>query len=87
MLPGGWEVWVGRSAKQNDELTHRWAAPRDLWFHARGCEGSHVVLRIGSGKGEPPLHLASTLGAAQVFHKDFAHEELVKAVQSLTGVS
>ena len=23
VLPGGWEVWVGRSAKQNDELTHR----------------------------------------------------------------
>jgi predicted ribosome quality control (RQC) complex YloA/Tae2 family protein len=54
VLPGGWEVWVGRSAKQNDELTHRWASQRDLWFHARGAQGSHTVLRVGSGKGEPP---------------------------------
>jgi predicted ribosome quality control (RQC) complex YloA/Tae2 family protein len=53
LLPGDWEVWVGRSARQNDELTHRHASPRDLWFHARGAEGSHVVLRHASGKGEP----------------------------------
>ena len=68
VLPGGWEVWVGRNAKQNDELTHRWAAPRDLWFHARGCEGSHVVLRIGSGKGEPPREIVEAAAQIAAFH-------------------
>jgi len=28
------------------------ARPNDLWFHARGSGGSHVVLRSGTGKGE-----------------------------------
>lgn len=68
VLPGGWEVWVGRSAKQNDELTHRWAAPRDLWFHARGCEGSHTVLRISSGKGEPPREIVEAAAQIAAFH-------------------
>jgi hypothetical protein len=67
-LPGGWEVWVGRNASQNDELTHRRAAPRDLWFHARGCEGSHVVLRMASGKGEPPREILEAAAAIAAFH-------------------
>src|SRR5690606_221290 len=32
----GWEVLVGRSARENDELTFRIARPRDLWLHASG---------------------------------------------------
>ncbi len=52
-LEGGWTVLVGRSAKENDALTHRYAAPSDLWFHARQAQGAHVVLRRGKGKAQP----------------------------------
>jgi predicted ribosome quality control (RQC) complex YloA/Tae2 family protein len=48
----GWTVLVGRSAKENDILTHRYAAPSDLWFHARQAQGSHAVLRRGKQKTE-----------------------------------
>ncbi len=41
---GGFTVLCGRNNKENDELTHRIAAKRDIWFHARGIAGSHVVL-------------------------------------------
>jgi predicted ribosome quality control (RQC) complex YloA/Tae2 family protein len=44
-LSDGWTALVGRSAKENDILTHRYASPGDLWFHARHAQGSHVVLR------------------------------------------
>jgi len=53
-LPEGYEVWVGRSAKQNDELTLRDARPFDLWMHARGVPGSHTVLRVKGRKDVPP---------------------------------
>jgi predicted ribosome quality control (RQC) complex YloA/Tae2 family protein len=52
-VAGGFQVWVGKSSENNDLLTHKYARPADLWFHARGSSGSHVVLRIGTGKGEP----------------------------------
>lgn len=53
VVAGGFEVWAGKSSANNDLLTLRYAKPDDLWFHARGASGSHVVLKIGSGKGEP----------------------------------
>jgi predicted ribosome quality control (RQC) complex YloA/Tae2 family protein len=77
VLPGGWEVWVGRSAKQNDELTHRLAAPRDLWFHARGAQGSHTVLRISSGKGEPPKAIVQAAAAIAAHHSKARNSKLV----------
>ena len=45
-VTGGYEVWVGRNARENDKLTFGAAARHDLWFHARGVPGSHVVLRV-----------------------------------------
>jgi predicted ribosome quality control (RQC) complex YloA/Tae2 family protein len=52
-LPGGWIVLVGRSNRENDALTHGMARPEDLWFHARGVAGSHVVLRRAGRKDAP----------------------------------
>ncbi len=44
-LGGGFEAWVGRSARDNAVLTTRHARPHDLWLHARGVAGSHVIVR------------------------------------------
>ena len=49
----GWSVWAGRNNKENDVLTHKMAAQNDLWFHAQGYSGSHVVLR-SEGRKEAP---------------------------------
>ena len=40
----GYTVQVGKNARQNDALL-RTARPDDLWLHARGVAGSHVVIR------------------------------------------
>ncbi len=45
-LGHGYEAWVGRSAQDNDALTLRHTRPFDLWLHARGVTGSHVVVRL-----------------------------------------
>ncbi|MGC8876884.1 NFACT family protein [Thermus sp.] len=50
--PSGFPVLVGRNAKENDLLT-RLAHSEDLWFHAQGVPGSHVILKA-EGKN-PPL--------------------------------
>ncbi len=43
--PDGFIVLVGRTARDNDVLSLRLAAPRDFWFHVAGESGSHVVVR------------------------------------------
>ena len=52
-VDGGYEVWAGKSGANNDLLTMKYAKPADLWFHARGSSGSHVLLRCPSGKSLP----------------------------------
>jgi predicted ribosome quality control (RQC) complex YloA/Tae2 family protein len=53
VVEGGFEVWAGKSSANNDVLTLRHAKPQDYWFHARGVPGSHVILRVATGRGEP----------------------------------
>lgn len=45
----GYEILVGRNAESNDILTTEIAEPNDIWLHASGVPGSHVVVRY---KGE-----------------------------------
>ena len=50
----GWEILVGKGAADNDLLTFEVAAPDDLWMHVSEWSGSHVVVRVPEGGGEPP---------------------------------
>lgn len=49
----GYEVLVGRTARDNDKLTFRVARPNDLWLHAGDYPGSHVIVRNSSRKEIP----------------------------------
>lgn len=65
-VAGGHDVYAGKNAANNDELTVRFARPNDYWFHARGTSGSHVVLRWNDPKTKPPketLRQAASIAA------------------------
>jgi predicted ribosome quality control (RQC) complex YloA/Tae2 family protein len=49
----GYEILVGRAARDNDHLTFRVARPHDLWLHAADYPGSHVIVRNPSCKEIP----------------------------------
>lgn len=49
----GYEILVGRAARDNDNLTFRVAQPHDLWMHAGDYPGSHVVVRNPTRKEIP----------------------------------
>lgn len=62
---GNQSVLVGRGAADNDRLTLHVARPHDLWLHARGVTGAHVVVPLTKGKPCPAETLidAATLAA------------------------
>jgi len=65
-LGEGYEVWVGKNARQNDELTFHVAQKYDFWLHARGIPGSHTVLHIPNRDAEPGRrrkHVAASIAA------------------------
>ncbi len=59
----GFEILVGRRAKDNDFLTFRVAKSLDLWMHAADYPGSHVVVKNPNRQEIPPKTL---LEAAQI---------------------
>jgi predicted ribosome quality control (RQC) complex YloA/Tae2 family protein len=62
--PAGWEIAVGRNARQNDQVTFQVANADDLWLHARGIPGAHVVIRSGGQPvDEATLQMAAQLAA------------------------
>ncbi len=50
----GRPIFVGRNARENEELTFGLAKSDDLWLHARGAPGSHVIVRLDKGADPSP---------------------------------
>lgn len=65
-LPGGWEVWAGKTDDDNDQLSLRLARANDWWFHVRGMPGSHVVLRVEDI--EPDRTVLDQAAAVAAYH-------------------
>jgi len=64
-----YEIYVGKNNKQNDYITFNLAKPDDLWFHARGIPGAHVILRNKYKKDIPEDIILQTAIIAGYFSK------------------
>jgi predicted ribosome quality control (RQC) complex YloA/Tae2 family protein len=53
MTIDNFEILIGRNSEGNDYLTTQLSNDNDLWFHAKGVPGSHVIIKIR--KEEPSL--------------------------------
>lgn len=65
--PDGYTVLVGKNNRQNDYLTTRLARPEDLWLHAKGIPGAHVLVRNPTGDPIPPQTLEYAAGLAAFY--------------------
>lgn len=63
LTSGGYTVLCGRNNLQNDELTFRRADRSDIWFHAKGVPGSHVVLVCGGTAPDADMTEAAQIAA------------------------
>lgn len=61
----GYEIWVGKNAKNNDLLTQKYAYKEDLWLHAKDVGGSHVIIKYKAGQKFPSdvIEKAASLAA------------------------
>ncbi|MFL6336531.1 MAG: NFACT family protein [Pyrinomonadaceae bacterium] len=75
----GYEVIVGRGARENDELTFRVARSYDTWMHAADYPGSHVVVRA-RGKDDPIPHRTLVEAARLAAHFSQARKDAKVAV-------
>lgn len=58
----GYKVLVGRNSRANDYVTFKLASKDDLWLHAKGYPGAHVVVK-GKNIPEDVLEKAASVAA------------------------
>lgn len=75
------EIWVGKNAKSNDEIVRR-AYKEDIWLHARGYKGAHVIIRCGKAD-KPTLHTIEKVAAIAAFNSEGKHSHLVPVIYTL----
>lgn len=83
IVAGGHEVYCGKSASNNDELTVRFARPNDYWFHARGSSGSHVVLKWSDPKSKPPREAIRGAASIAAYYSGAKNAKMVPVAYTL----
>ena len=73
----GYEILVGRAARDNDNLTFRVAQPNDLWMHTGDYPGSHVVVRNPTRKEIPHRTIIEAAQLAGRFSQASADAKVV----------
>ncbi len=64
MEKDGFNIFIGRNNRENDLLTHKIARRDDIWLHAQGIPGSHVIIKTeGKDVPEEVIKYAAQLAA------------------------
>jgi predicted ribosome quality control (RQC) complex YloA/Tae2 family protein len=63
----GYDIYVGKTSSGNDELSTKFANPSDIWFHAVGFSGSHLIIRRKKDDPMPPNEVLGVAGGIAVF--------------------
>ena len=68
----GFDIYVGKSNIQNDELTIHFAKSNDIWLHTKNIPGSHVIIATNDNTSIPDQTLieAANLAAYNSKGKD-----------------
>ena len=65
----GYEIRVGKSSQKNDELLQQHSHKNDLWLHARGFAGSHVIIKNIPGTLVPQQVVEKAASLAAYYSK------------------
>jgi predicted ribosome quality control (RQC) complex YloA/Tae2 family protein len=78
------QILIGLSAAGNHYVTFRLAAGDDIWFHARGLPGAHVILRFSAKPDqETRERMTKAAASAAAFHSKAKESERVRVDYTL----
>ena len=69
----GWDIYIGKNDRQNDELSMHFAKPWDVWLHVAAHSGSHVVLKRPKGTDWPPRRIVEKAAGLAVWFSKARH--------------
>lgn len=81
-VSGNWRVFVGQNDEKNDRLTFQFAHKNDLWFHARGVPGSHVLLKRDGRKDNPSKRALEETASIAAFYSKSRSSSMVPVIMT-----
>lgn len=66
---GAFQITIGRTAKENDQLLRHGFKGSDYWFHTRDCPGGYVFVRCPKGKTIPLQVMLDAANLAALYSK------------------
>jgi len=74
------KIYIGKNGENNDRLTFQFAGKNDLWFHAQGVPGSHVILKKSSSEEQVPSDIIKTAARMAAGHSRAKHSANVPVI-------
>jgi len=72
-----WDIFVGRSSRENDELTLHFAKPNDWFFHTRIYHGSHIIVKNPTKLEHLPEKLREVAAGIAAYYSKAKHSTKV----------
>lgn len=85
ITPGGYRLFWGKNPRSNDYVSRQLTSRDDLWFHAQGLPGCHLVLKRDGRAGEVPeqdRYFAAALAAGYSRGRNDHRVEVIQALGS-----
>jgi predicted ribosome quality control (RQC) complex YloA/Tae2 family protein len=76
----GFEIVVGRGARENYAVTFGVGRPGDLWLHVREARGSHVIVRRKEKGKQFPKRTVEEAAALAAYHSKSRNASLVPVI-------
>jgi predicted ribosome quality control (RQC) complex YloA/Tae2 family protein len=78
-----WEIWVGKNAKANDDMTFKRAHKEDLWLHSQGVGGSHVIIHKKNRQMDIPKEVLEYAGRLAATNSRAKHSTYTPVIYTL----
>jgi predicted ribosome quality control (RQC) complex YloA/Tae2 family protein len=82
LSPGGFRLFWGKNPRSNDYVSRQLTARDDLWFHAQGLPGCHLVLKRDGRAGEVPEPDRLFAAALAAGYSRGRNEQRVEVIQA-----
>ncbi|MDB9883449.1 NFACT RNA binding domain-containing protein, partial [Bacteroidia bacterium] len=75
----GFEIRIGKGARDNDELLRSFTSRHDLWLHAKSVSGSHVII-YNPSKKDVPLNTIEKIAQIAAFYSKAKSEGMAAVI-------
>ena len=80
ILDNEWDIYIGKNGRNNDLLTFQFANKWDIWFHAQGVSGSHVIIHLPRKDYHPPQKIIEKTASLAAANSRARHSSTVPVI-------